>query len=323
MTWLVEEGIGEDRAILLDGGRIVAARLHWPGELVAGTVAEAVLVSRAKGSARGTARLPDGEEVLVDRLPASASEGASLRIEVTRPATGEAGRRKRAQARPTDAALRPAPGLAEQLRTEGHAVQVVRSFPDGDGGELLGEALAGEVAFPGGSLLFSPTPAMLLVDVDGTLPPRALALAAVEPLAQALRRFDCGGSIGVDFPTLQAREDRKALDAALAEALAGWPHERTAINGFGFVQIVARLRRPSLLHRAAFRRAALVARAMLRRAERLEGAGAVELTAHPAVLAEIAGPLADELARRSAREVRMRADPALAPDAAHAQLVPR
>lgn len=323
MTWLVEEGIGEDRAIRLEGGRIVAARLHWPGELVAGTVAEAVLVSRAKGSTRGTARLEGGEQVLVDRLAPSASEGAKLRIEVTRPALGEAGRRKLAQARPTGAPLRPAPGLAQQLRAEGQSVQVVRSFPEGDGGELLGEALAGEVAFAGGSLLFSPTPAMLLVDIDGTLPPRTLALAAVDPLAQALRRFDVGGSIGVDFPTLPARDDRKALDTALGAALAGWPHERTAINGFGFVQIVARLQRPSLLHRAAFQRTALSARAVLRRAERLEGAGAIELTAHPAVLAEIEGPLAEELARRSAREVRLRADPALALAGAHAQLVPR
>ena len=43
------------------------------------------------------------------------------------------------------------------------------------------------------------------------------------------------------------------------------------MNGFGFVQLVARLERPSLLHRAAFQRAGLAARALLRRAEQLAG----------------------------------------------------
>jgi endogenous inhibitor of DNA gyrase (YacG/DUF329 family) len=169
------------------------------------------------------------------------------------------------------------------LRAEGHEVRVVREFPTGDGGELAAEAFAAEVVFSGGSLQFSPTPAMLLVDVDGTLDARALALAAIAPLAQALRRFDCGGSIGIDFPTLADKADRRAVDEALAAALAGWPHERTAMNGFGFVQLVARLERPSLLHRAAFQRAGMAARKLLRQAEFLEGAGAILLSGHPAL----------------------------------------
>src|SRR6476646_10814891 len=103
MTWLVEEGIGEHRAVRLAGERIVAARVQWPGELAAGHVADAVLVSRTAGSSRGTARFANGEEALVDKLPPSASEGAPLRLEITRPALGERGRRKLARARPTDA----------------------------------------------------------------------------------------------------------------------------------------------------------------------------------------------------------------------------
>lgn len=321
--WLVEEGIGEHRAIRLEGDRIVAARVDWPGELAVGLVEDAVLVSRAAGSARGTARFAGGEEALVDKLPPSASEGARIRLEVTRPALGERGRRKLARARPTDAAPRPAPALAEALRAEGHEVRIVREFPAGDGAELAAEAFAAEVTFPGGSLQFSPTPAMLLIDVDGTLAPRALALAAVAPLVEALRRFDVGGSIGIDFPTLAAKEDRRAVDEALAAGLADWPHERTAMNGFGFVQLVARLERPSLLHRAAFQRAGMAARALLRRAERLQGAGAVLLSGHPALEAQLKPEWLAELARRTGREVRWEARPALALEAPQAQLVPR
>ena len=322
MTWYVEEGIGEQRAIRLDGERISASRVEWPGELTAGIVEDAVLMSRTAGSTRGTARFASGEEALVDKLPPSASEGATIRLAITRPALGERGRRKLARARPTDAPPRT-PTLAERLREEGHEARVVREFPIGDGGELLAEAFAGEVTFTGGTLQFSPTPAMLLVDVDGTLAPRALALAAVEPLAAALQRFDAGGSIGIDFPTLATKADRQAVDAKLATALADWPHERTAMNGFGFVQIVARLERPSLLHRATFQRAGLAARKLLRQAERLEGAGAILLSGHPALEAQLKPEWLAELARRTGREVRWEARPALALEAPQAQLVPR
>jgi hypothetical protein len=319
--WLVEEGIAEHRAIRLNGEEIAEARAHWPGELSAGTVADAVLVSRVTGSSRGTARFHGGNEALVDRLPASAAEGSPIRLEVIRPAIAEQGRLKRARARPT---TRPAttPTLAEQLRDEGHDVRTVRRFPAGDWDELMAEAFAAEMHFPEGALQFSPTPAMLLIDIDGTLSPRLLALAAVPSLAAALRRFDLGGSIGVDFPTLPAKGDRKAVDDALSEALTGWPHERTAMNGFGFVQIVARLQGPSLLHRAAFRRAATAARLLLRRAEALEGAGAILLAGHPALEPELTPDILAELARRSGREVRWELRGTLAIEAPQAQLVP-
>lgn len=321
MIWYVEEGIGEHRAIRLDGDRIVEARVDWPGELAAGQVEDAVLVSRASGSRRGTARFASGEEALVDNLPASASEGARIRLEVTRPTLGERGRRKLARAKPTTAPAKRAPTLAERLAAEGYEVRIVREFPTGDGSELAAEAFAGEVAFPGGSLQFSPTPAMLLVDVDGTLDPRALALAAVKPLAEALHRFDIGGSVGIDFPTLAARADRRAVDDALAEALVDWPHERTAMNGFGFVQLVARLERPSLLHRATFQRAGMAARALLRSAELLQGAGAILLSGNPALERQLRPEWLDELSRRTGRVVRWQANPNLALEAPHAQLV--
>ena len=319
--WLVEEGIGEQRAVRLAGGEIAGARVQWPGELVAGQVEDAVLTSRAAGSGRGTARFANGEEALVERLPKDASEGATLRLKVTRAAIGERGRLKRAQARPTDEAPQ-VPTLAEKLSAEGHEVRIVHRFAEADWDELVAEAFAREIAFAGGSLVFTPTPAMLLVDIDGTLPPRELALAAIPALASAIRRFDLGGSIGIDFPTLERKDDRRAVDAALGESLDDWPHERTAMNGFGFVQLVARLDKPSLLHRATYSPAAFAARALLRRAEALEGAGAILLQGHPALEGELA-PWLPELARRSGREVRWEARAALAITAPQAQLVPR
>ncbi|GGD88115.1 hypothetical protein GCM10011515_04670 [Tsuneonella deserti] len=317
--WLVEQGIGEERAVLYAAGRAIAARMRWPGALEAGMVADAVLVERVAGAPRGRARFKCGEEAVVDRLPSSASEGATLRLKVTRAALRERGRGKPAQARPSATEPRPAPMLANSLP----GATVVRRFPDGAWDEIWSEAWDGIVPFTGGTLTFAPTPAMTLVDIDGLLPPRALALAAIPPLAGAIRRFDLSGSIGIDFPTLAARDDRKAVDAVFSTALGEWDHERTAMNGFGFVQVVARQAGPSLLHRLRFEPAGAAARMLLRRAEALEGAGALELNANPSVIATLAEPWLVELERRTGREVRTSADPSLALAAGHAQIVAR
>lgn len=320
--WLVEEGIAEHRAILIENGDIAAARIDWPGTLAPGHVEDAVLVSRTAGSFRGTALFANGEEALVDKLPASASEGAPIRLEIVRASIQEKGRRKYAQARPTDKTPGPPPTLAEDLRHEGHVVKVVRAFPDEDWENLWLEAWHGTCEFAGGELTFFETPAMVLVDVDGPDHPRQLALNAVCPLASAIKRMDLSGSIGIDFPTLPAKTDRKAVDSELAQALADWPHERTAMNGFGFVQLVARMQRPSLLNRIIMERAAAAARLLLRKAERVTQPGAILLTCNPVIKRQFKQSWLDELARRTGREVRIETDPALALESGFAQSVP-
>lgn len=321
VEWQVEEGIGEERAICIADGDVIAARLRWPSELETGTIAEAKLITRRAGSSRGTAQFADGAIALISKIPRDASEGAALICEVTRPALLEQGRGKLAQVRPSSETKRPAPSLAEQFMTKGDAVRTVRTFGSA-WDDIISDALTGVINFPGGSLTLSPTPAMTLVDVDGDWNPSELALTAVPAIAAALRTLDIGGNIGIDFPTLQSKAERNAVNEALGVELADWPHERTGMNGFGFVQIIARLARPSLLHRAQFQRADMAARLLLRRAEHLEGTGtAIELTAHPAVLAKITDGWREELVRRTGRKVVDRADPALAPEAPHAQFI--
>lgn len=317
--WLVELGIGEDRAILVDRGAVRRARLQRKDGLAAGLVADAKLISRAAGSARGTVRFDSGEEALIDGLARNAQEGALLRVLVVRAALAEKGRLKRAQARPTDQPPRQAPSLVETLRGSGLPVRNVRRFPDDPWPDLVADAFEGIISFAGGSLTVSSTPAMTLIDVDGTLPPLPLALAAVPSIAATIRRLDLAGSIGIDFPTLEGRDDRRTLDDALASALADWPHQRTAINGFGFVQLVARLERPSLLSAiqgAPMRTGALLA---MRRAEDVTAPGNLIVTAHPAVIAAIEPDWRDALARRTGRAIHWHADAALAPLASFAQ----
>ena len=316
--WLVERGIGESRALLVDGDEVLRARLHGPGDLACGDRIEATLAHKTAGSRRGTALDLAGREILVDRVPPEITEGSTISIVITRSAIAERGRLKRAQGRVVTADS-VGSAASESVFETG---RMVRRFPVGFWEDVWDTASSGEITFAGGSLLFSVTPAMTVVDVDGELPARELALAAVPALARALRQFDLGGSIAVDFPTLEAKADRKSVDSALDAALCDWPHERTAMNGFGLVHLVARLEGPSLLHRFATARVGMAARLALRRAELVEGPGVTLLTVHPALKAKLKPEWQEELERRTARKLRIETDPGLAIEAPHAQIVP-
>jgi hypothetical protein len=312
-TWLIEDGIAEARALLIEGEQVLAARVMWPGELAAGTRRSGKLAAKLKGTRRGVALLDDGTEALVDQLPPTITEGQTLDLVITRAPLAERGRLKRAQARIAGADA-PAASFPEG--------QTVHRFPAGLWEEVWHAASSASLDFPGGEILVSVTPAMTLIDIDGIGAPREVALAAVPAIARALDWFDIGGNIGIDFPTLAAKDDRRAVDTALGAALDHWPHERTAMNGFGFVQLVARLTDPSLLHRFATSRIAMCARYALRIAERAEGHGAVlELRVHPALKAKLKPAWLDALARRTGREVRVETDPGLALEAPSAQIV--
>lgn len=311
MTWLIEQGIGETRSLLLDGDRVLAARIEWPGELTAGSEVTGQLFSKHKGSKRGVVRLDNGREVLVDHLPPDVTEGTRVALTITRAAIAERGRFKCAQGR-----------LGAVAIPENAQGKLVQRFPAGLWEEVWHAASSGSIAFAGGEILLSVTPAMTVIDIDGNAPPSDLALAAIPAIAQALTWFDLGGNIAIDFPTLQAKADRRAVDEALGHALADWPHERTAMNGFGLVQLVARMEGPSLLHRFAASRTGMCVRYALRQAERAEGTGRVLLlTIHPALKAKLKPEWLTELSRRTGSEVRIVTNPALALEAPSAQII--
>ncbi len=319
IEWLYEDGIGEERAILVENGKIIAARIERHGAIKPGMVAQARLITRLVVNSRGIVRLADGAEAYLSPLPKGLNEGALLTVEIVRAAIDEKSRFKLPVVKAVpDKAFQDAPTLMAQIAAGDYPVSPSHAhsedrFEANGWSELLEQARMGASAFDGGALQVSLTPAMTLIDVDGDLPPAALALAASTAAAKAILRLDLQGNIGIDFPTLEGKVDRQAAADAFDAAMTG-PFDRTAINGFGFMQILTRRTRQSIPEMLHYRPALAEALALLRRAERDRGTSGLTVVAPPKVLAQIeAHPdWTATLSRRTGRAVSLRGNAQLA-----------
>ena len=290
--WLYEAGIGEARAARVEDGRIVEAAIELTDTLTVGTVATGRLVELLPGR-QGRVTLTQGGDVLLAPVPKGMTQGAAVTIIVTREAIPERGRSKlpKAQMAPDDATPAPGPDLRARILATGFPVRDLHAHQPNDleaagWSELLDEAVTGEIGFGAGVLRMTPTPAMTLFDVDGSPPHEPLSIAAARAVAEAILRHGIGGSIGIDFPTLEGKGPRQAVAEALDAALP-LPFERTAVNGFGFLQIVRPRPRASIPERLSIDPVGARARALLRQWER-EPPG-------PAPVHRLPGPLYDRL----------------------------
>ena len=309
--WFYEAGIGENRALLLDNDALVQIRVERAdGRAKAGAIVDAKFTRQWVAGKSGIVTLPDGQEALLQPLPRGLTEGAMVRVAIVRAAmTERGGQAKRAKAQPADMdnVLCDGPDLLAEINATGFPVKHVHAhdadiFGQYGWHEAIEQAETGRIDFEGGSLLVSLTPAMTLIDVDGPLAPFELAKRAAKEVALALVRFDISGNIGVDFPTLEAKAERAAVTAIFDQYMTA-NCERTAINGFGFMQIVSRKIRPSVLEIMQANRSVNAALKLLRQAERDRGTGAMRLEVHPAVANKIEPSLLEELAKRTGRPV--------------------
>ncbi len=331
MEALIERGIGATRALVIANGTVVEA--HFERDDTgprAGAVHVGRLTKILEPGRRGILRLGD-HEGLIEPLPYCA-EGGLMRVEVMREAIHEAGRPRLAKLRnvegdaSVEGQVEVGLDLAARLKAAGHKLTHLTSQGefrregalggefrrDGTGGgedrlevagwgETVEAARTGHVAFAGGLLTISPTPAMTVVDVDGPGDPQVLAQASAVAVAAAIRAFDLQGSLGVDFPTLAAKAARTHLGEIL-DAHLPVPFERTAVNGWGFVQIVRPRTRPSFIEQV--RAPGFAGLELLRRAGR-GAAGGRTLIAHPSVIAWLSArpALTQALARATGGEM--------------------
>jgi hypothetical protein len=309
--WLIERGIGETRAVLADKGEIIEARVELDGATPAGSVVAARLVSAGTSGRNALAVAENSTEFLLPRGAGNVAQGTILNIEVTREAIPGPESWKRPLARATEKPRSTMPALADRLGGTQLAFPAPQDRLHELGwDDLIDETRNGMIQFAGGELRISPTPAMTLIDIDGYLAPGELAVLGASAASEAIRRLDIGGSIGIDLPTAGSKVARQQAAAAIDSRLPQ-PFERTAINGFGFVQIVRPRTRPSLLELAQDR-PSFEARALLRRAVR-EGSGSKRIVAHPAVIAilQYRADWISALAGQLGGRVDLHADPAL------------
>jgi ribonuclease G len=303
--WLYEAGIGEARAALVEDDRILQALIE-PDDTGPrlGTVTRARIVEITTKGREARLTLEDGSEATLSPLPPGITQGSSLTVKIVREAIPEPGRPKRPKASPTDEAATLGPDLLARITATGHPVRTLRphesdALEQAGWSEVLDEALTGEIVFAGGALRMTPTPAMTLFDVDGVGPLEPLAIAAATAIAQAIVRHAIGGSIGIDFPTITGKAPRQAAAAAIDAALPQ-PFERTAVNGFGFLQIV-RPRLHASLPELLRTDPAARTRALLRQLERVPPPAPRHHRVSKATLATLAAhpTWTSELARRT------------------------
>ncbi len=317
--WLAERGIGETRAALIDGGAIVEARIAVDEIVAHGTVLDARLTDVGRNGRNAIATGPNGGQYLLPRGAPGSTQGAAVKIAITRSAIPGTEPWKRPLARL--ASVESPPPAAATLDARDVGLPAPRDELGAAGwDDVLDQARTGTVAFAGGELRISPTPAMTLIDVDGFLPVDELAVAGAAEAARTIRRLDIGGSIGIDIPTAGGKPARQQA-AAVIDAILPQPFERTTVNGFGFVQIVRPRSRASLIELAQDS-ARFEARTLLRRAA-LDGPGAKRLVASRSVIAvlEAQPDWLEALARQIGGSVSLRTDIKIAISSGYAEAV--
>ena len=296
--WVVERGIGESRYARIENGEIVEARILLDGVVPAGSE----LTGRLERSGMQLFVTVDGQQYLLSQGAHGVADGGRLRAEVVRERIPGAEPWKRPLARIVHGELEPALPHAREL-----PLNVRNELDEAGWDDLIEEASCGVVRFFDGELRIFPTPAMTLIDVDGTQDLFPLAVSAARASARSILRLQIGGSIGIDFPTLASKSERSYVATEIRRSLPR-PFEQTVLNGFGFMQIVRPRRHASLLELAQDR-APFQARDLLRRVGK-ERTGTSRLVAHPAVIAVLERQLEwiETLGRQIGGAVTLRAD---------------
>jgi hypothetical protein len=322
-TLLWDAAPGEVRCGIFKAGNLVALKLFRPHnpQFIPGTIYTAKILSRNGG--KTIVEMGRYVEAQLENAP-YLPEGTMIAVELVRGPIAEPGRWKSAIVRyrkdttPQQSCGLHSPAtplkrfLADIMQSgdeilcanalDARDVQAAlgadsppvtidaAAIADADFDTQIDYAISGEFPIANGMLSIERTRAMTMIDIDGSGDPLALNLAAALEIPRLLRLLDIGGQVGVDFLGLPDRKSRLQVDALLAETCPPLGvHERTAMNGFGFVQIV-RPRPcqsvPEILCGITPGRLTIESRAvaLLRAAGRSVGHGKRQLVAQPAVI---------------------------------------
>jgi ribonuclease G len=257
----------------------------------------------------------EGGESEISPIP-DCTEGSWLTAKMVRAAVPEPGRWKRAIFQPAESAnfglgayiARHWPNLTAIACAGPIEAAQIRSILTVDCPDIVidAEAIAdaqcdlwcergitGEFVIDGGLLTVERTRAMTMIDIDGTKPAHSVNLTAAKAIPWLLRLYGIGGQVGIDFLASANKAERAEIDSALGSAcMVLGTHERTAVSGFGFAQLVLPRTGPNVIETlcgTGWKEASIETQALmlLREAAQSHGNGTRELIASASIVQQI------------------------------------
>jgi hypothetical protein len=118
------------------------------------------------------------------------------------------------------------------------------SIAEGFDVAIAGQSQRGDV-----TISFQRTKAGLVFDIDGIGDAFAINMVAATEIARLLRLYQVGAMVLIDFVSMDSKAQRTQIAEAFDAASVADPRpfERTAINGYGMMQVVRARPRPSVL----------------------------------------------------------------------------
>jgi ribonuclease G len=253
LSLLRDAAPGEDRWALVEAEHVVELHVRRDGQAIAGETGTARLTSTGAG---GNFLIDENDSTILLRNRVSVPEGSAIPYRITRSAIAEPGHIKSAEA----VLLEPdAPSMSRDAAWQA-SIAHGRDDLNFDTPKpanlshlfdpiLVGAVQSGPMEKNGAMISFERTKAGLIFDVDGTGNAVAINCAAATEIARLLRLYQVGGSVLIDFISMANKGERLAVGEAFdaASVTDPRPYERTAINGFGLLQIVRPRPRPSVI----------------------------------------------------------------------------
>jgi hypothetical protein len=280
-----DDAPGERRAAVVENGNIVEIHIQR----------DALWALGECGVGRIDRKTPSGAYVVADdgstlllRGKTNALEGARVMFEVTREAISEPGRIKPPEIMLRDSAANPPIGKDAlwdaRLASLGQSA-INASITEGFDVAIAGQSQLGDV-----TISFQRTKAGLVFDIDGIGDAFAINMVAAREVARLLRLYQVGAMVLIDFVSMESKAQRTQIAEAFdaASVLDPRPFERTAINGYGMMQVVRARPRPSVLDQLFGTRIAALsdetqAYWLLRTVAQSSGFGARTVTIRPEV----------------------------------------
>lgn len=280
-----DDAPGERRAAVVENENIVEIHIQrdalWAlGECGVGRI--------DRKTPSGAYVVADDGSMLLLRGKTNALEGARVMFEVTREAISEPGRIK-----PPEIMLRDSLDetlIGKDALWDARLASLGQSAINASITEGFDVAIAGQSQLGDVTISFQRTKAGLVFDIDGIGDAFAINMVAAREIARLLRLYQVGAMVLIDFVSMESKAQRTQIAEAFdaASVLDPRSFERTAINGYGMMQVVRARPRPSVLDQLFGARIAALsdetqAYWLLRAVAQSSGFGARTVTTRPEV----------------------------------------